>query len=322
MRLVISTLALTSILLTPNCTMDGEEPIDELSADSENQAGVVQTEEAYDNELPSPDRSMADGGDQPVDESTDAIVQQLPEDQQQELSQAQGLPANQEQSQFESNPTPSGSLAETDAAETGAVETTEDGIVTAEDPSVGMDNNVPSLADVAADSRMGAPEAEAPTRSARSKKSRLTQTSSDATLDPNFKYYVVQPGDTLGEIARVVYGSSRRWRELAQVNQLNDQQSIFPGDMLKYNPDATSGAFDQEFSALERQKTVVQAKETLSQIAVRVMGDASYWKLLWRWNETAIPDPHKIQPGQTLDYIAPQTLTSFFSQRKSLVPAH
>ncbi|EFX60475.1 hypothetical protein DAPPUDRAFT_343548 [Daphnia pulex] len=52
------------------------------------------------------------------------------------------------------------------------------------------------------------------------------------------------------------------------------------------------------------------------------MGSSQYWKLLWRWNEGALSNPHRISPGIELRYVKPQDLTAFLTERKNRVPAH
>jgi nucleoid-associated protein YgaU len=48
--------------------------------------------------------------------------------------------------------------------------------------------------------------------------------------------YTVKKGDTLGEIARRTLGSSKRWPELAELNKLDDEDSIPAGTVLKLPP--------------------------------------------------------------------------------------
>ncbi len=51
-----------------------------------------------------------------------------------------------------------------------------------------------------------------------------------------FSSYKVQAGDTLGSIARKIYGTSQRWLELAYINQLGDGSLIFPNELIFYRP--------------------------------------------------------------------------------------
>jgi nucleoid-associated protein YgaU len=49
------------------------------------------------------------------------------------------------------------------------------------------------------------------------------------------RVYVVKPGDTLGKIAKSVYGSPARWRDIFRANKdrLDDPDSIQPGMRLR-----------------------------------------------------------------------------------------
>ena len=44
--------------------------------------------------------------------------------------------------------------------------------------------------------------------------------------------YVVQKGDTLWSIARRTYGDGQRWREIAEVNGINDPSKLRVGQTL------------------------------------------------------------------------------------------
>jgi nucleoid-associated protein YgaU len=48
--------------------------------------------------------------------------------------------------------------------------------------------------------------------------------------------YTVKKGDTLGDIALRTLGTSKRWREIAEINHLDDEDSIPAGTRLKLPP--------------------------------------------------------------------------------------
>jgi nucleoid-associated protein YgaU len=135
-------------------------------------------------------------------------------------------------------------------------------------------------------------------------------------------FYIVQPGDTLGQIATVIYGTSRRWQDLASANSLEANTPIFPGDVLRYPADSASESFESAYKNLPRSKVVVQKGDTLELIAERQLGNKAFWKLVWRWNESIIAEPNRIFEGQSLDYIAAEELTALLSDRKGLKSAH
>ena len=58
------------------------------------------------------------------------------------------------------------------------------------------------------------------------------------------KKYVVKPGDTLGKIAKELYGDGSRWREILEANkeQIKDPNLIRPGwELLIPGLDADEG---------------------------------------------------------------------------------
>jgi nucleoid-associated protein YgaU len=111
--------------------------------------------------------------------------------------------------------------------------------------------------------------------------------------------YIVMPGDTLGKIAKKLLGSTRRWQELAQANNLADPHRLMPGDKIVYS--------GQELAlGIKTKSHVVSKGETLGTIAKKIYGSYTYWPVLWRMNETQVSDPNKILPGMRLSYRADQ----------------
>lgn len=55
------------------------------------------------------------------------------------------------------------------------------------------------------------------------------------TASPSTQTYTVVPGDTLSGIARRLYGSAQRWREIYEANtdQLSNPDLIRPGQVLR-----------------------------------------------------------------------------------------
>lgn len=109
--------------------------------------------------------------------------------------------------------------------------------------------------------------------------------------------YIVRPGDTLSEIAFKVLGTSKRWRELAEFNNLDEPGRIYPGDEIKY-PEEQEG---QIFADAKEQITV-QKGDSLASISKALFGTQKAWKYLWRLNEGVVPNPNQIYAGQVLNY--------------------
>jgi nucleoid-associated protein YgaU len=158
---------------------------------------------------------------------------------------------------------------------------------------------------------------------AKADKNKVRKTSSPrGTEKLSGNFYIVQPGDTLGQIATIIFGTSRRWQDLASANSLDANSPIFPGDVLRYPADSASASFESAYKNLPRSKVVVQKGDTLELIAERQLGNKAFWKLVWRWNESIISKPNQIFEGQNLDYIAAEELTALLSDRKGLNSAH
>lgn len=127
--------------------------------------------------------------------------------------------------------------------------------------------------------------------------------------------YIVQPDDTLGGIAFQVLGTSQRWRELSDLNNISDPTQILPGDIIRYPLTQRSEKFQALYAEMQMETVTVQAGDTLSQIAERVLGRHYYWRTMWRFNADLIPDPNRLEIGQTLRYVDPRKLHSQLSTK-------
>lgn len=114
--------------------------------------------------------------------------------------------------------------------------------------------------------------------------------------------YVVEKGDTLGVIASKIYGSSSRWRELAQNSSLADANRIYPGDLVYYQLDQESQSFAANYENQGRGSVTVRAGDTLMSIAKQVYGTTQAWKSLWRQNDS-IDNPETLQAGMMVYFI-------------------
>jgi nucleoid-associated protein YgaU len=58
----------------------------------------------------------------------------------------------------------------------------------------------------------------------------------EALVEPSFddfQKYVVQPGDSLGKISSKIFGTSSRWKEIAELNTINNPRALRVGMTLK-----------------------------------------------------------------------------------------
>ena len=121
----------------------------------------------------------------------------------------------------------------------------------------------------------------------------LTTTSDE----PSTGSYIVRPGDTLSEIAFKVLGTSKRWKELAEFNNLDQPGRIFPGDEIKYPAEQ-----EEQIFADAKEQVTVQKGDSLASISKALFGTQKAWKYLWRLNEGVVPNPNQIYAGQVLNY--------------------
>ncbi len=319
MKLVTSirTLALTALLFSSSCTSDGTEPVE--TVEEENRI-PTQSDEVVDSELPSPEAASVEAqkAGEAIDSNSSGEVQNLSSDQQMAVDQSANgagqevAPASTAGAETAAAPSESPALPEAAiAAET-----------TPASPVVPAEEVAPAepIAKTSETAAAGPAAAKASAhKSKKSKKSQSSHARKTPSLSGNEKVYVVQPGDTLGSISTMLYGSNKEWKTLANLNGLNDAGLIFPGDALKYTASEASAAFEARYDGLAKVSVTVEKGDTLTKIAARVMGQAQFWKLLWRWNEKTLADPNKIAVGQTLDYVSAQDLVA--ASRATAEPA-
>jgi LysM repeat protein len=133
--------------------------------------------------------------------------------------------------------------------------------------------------------------------------------------DPRATIYTVQPGDTLGLIAKRFLRDDARWPEIFEANRdkLTNPNTIRVGQQLRI--------------PIVLSVHVVRAGETLGSIARLWLGDATRWREIFDLNHDRIQNPnvvrvgqeirvpftptvHVVQPGETLRKIAAQFLGS------------
>jgi nucleoid-associated protein YgaU len=125
----------------------------------------------------------------------------------------------------------------------------------------------------------------------------------EKTVDGDEGEYVVAAGDSLGIISSRIYGTSKKWQELAEANDLKAPFFIFPGDVLKFKV-STPKAKKFVAGVKESLKTVVVEKgDTLAKIAEKIYGDKDAWKKFMVYNRPKIGNPNKIFVGMKLTYL-------------------
>ena len=308
-KLLYRSLLLTLAVSLTACSSSNSESVEDVMDDSsDNQINSpVREPEMIDGEIPSPEIVSAETSAMAASGAAEPAAATGDQSEIDSIIQAEDSAQNQ--------------LAQKPESAPAAV-----AVAPSEQPdSYGMES--PSLATVAAEGEGKAvvsKRSAAKSHHSKSKvKTRRANLEGASPIDASgLKAYIVQPGDTLGRISQILYGTSKRWQNLAQVNKLGNSTAIYPGDVLQYSPDEHSASFEAQWEGLPRKTLTVKQHDTLSNIAAQVMGHKHFWKLLWRWNASVVSDPHRIAPGQSISYVAPQDLTSFYTERKKQVLSH
>ena|GEM_PF-3532228 len=357
LRRISQSLVFSALILATNCTSDGTQSDEDgfEAADAGNQVVEIQKDEVNDSEIPNPEQvaidaaQSAEAAGEAIDSNSPNVIQDLASEQQAgqqgpQLSADSGeddpnayrmnkdqkmatpvSDAEADRPSTDSLPSLSQVVAESDSAV--QQPTAEDAPVKSPKAKSNKSKKSKPTSVAASDSTLDSSAADeyapAKPKKARSHKSnspRAADTSDGEALSGTF--YIVQPGDTLGQISTLIYGTSRRWQDLATANKLSSDSHIFPGDVIRYQGDEASAGFEAKYNGLTRSKIVVQKADTLSLIAERNLGNKAYWKLLWRWNAAIVAKPDQIFEGQSLEFIAPEELSALLSESKGLKSAH
>ncbi len=335
-------LALSALILSSNCTTsDSADTDDELAAaDAGNQVVEVQKDEIKDSEIPDPEQvaveaqQAAEAAGESIDSNSSNAIQDLNAEQQAdqkspELPESHPADASNYQMAEQNKAAQPESDVEPAAAASESLPSLSQVVAESDAPAAATDsgiaqqnsNEMVGVNDAGMDNSSAGMDSEKPAK-ARKNKVRKAARAPRGTENLSGNFYIVQPGDTLGLIATAIYGTSRRWQDLASANNLEASTPIYPGDVLRYPADSDSAYFENAYKNLPRSKVVVQKGDTLELIAERHLGNKAFWKLVWRWNESIISEPNKIFEGQSLDYIAAEELTALLSDRKGLKQAH
>ncbi len=115
--------------------------------------------------------------------------------------------------------------------------------------------------------------------------------------------YVVAAGDSLGIISAKIYGTSKKWQDIAQLNEIKAPYFIFPGDVVKFKV-STAKARNFVSGVKKSMKVVVVEKgDTLAKIAEKVYGSKDAWKKFVVYNRSKISNPNKIFVGMKIAYL-------------------
>lgn len=122
--------------------------------------------------------------------------------------------------------------------------------------------------------------------------------------------HVVASGETLGDISKIHYGTTTRWREIAAANGNLDPTRLKVGQKLQIPPDTRSGSgsarsstnsgatrVSSSSSSSSRDYTIKRG-DTLGEIAQRELGTATRWREIQTMNPGI--NPMRLVVGKTI----------------------
>ena len=77
---------------------------------------------------------------------------------------------------------------------------------------------------------------------------------------------------------------------------------------VKFEKSERTKKFSDVYANSEVRTLIVEKGDTLSSIAMRITGDASFWKSIWVMNKDKISNPNLISAGMSLKYVDPNQL--------------
>ncbi len=117
---------------------------------------------------------------------------------------------------------------------------------------------------------------------------------------------VVQPGQTLSDLAAEYLGSSRRWPELLEANrdQLTTDRDLRAGMELRL-PRSANAPVARNHNApapgnVATRTYTVRDNDNLYRIAASQLGDGNRWRDILKLNSDQINNENEIRPGMTL----------------------
>jgi len=121
-----------------------------------------------------------------------------------------------------------------------------------------------------------------------------------------------KPGDTLSQISERALGTSRRWREILELNsdQLESEHDLRAGMVLRLPRDRgetasstaaqTTTDSDRTTQTPSANQYKIRPGDTLYSIARRTLGDGERWRDIYNNNRQRIPDADRLPVGVTL----------------------
>ncbi len=114
--------------------------------------------------------------------------------------------------------------------------------------------------------------------------------------------HTVASGESLWSIAQKYYGDGSKWNKIYEDNKnsISDPNSIYVGQVLIINEEATGSAATGTSPLAGTNAYVVQSGDTLWKIADKLYGKGWKWRTIYEANKNIIADPESIYVGQVL----------------------
>lgn len=112
---------------------------------------------------------------------------------------------------------------------------------------------------------------------------------------PSAGIHVLQPGDTLQSVSQQHFGTTRRWPEIARLNNITNADRIREGQRLRLPGEETTRPAPKQARATTY---TVKKGDTLSGIASKALGSKRRWRDIQTINN--IQDPTTIAIGDVL----------------------
>lgn len=116
--------------------------------------------------------------------------------------------------------------------------------------------------------------------------------------------YTVKSGETLMMIAFQIYGDYRKWKDLAEMNQVDSTQ-LRSGMTIRYQQPESAFVWNPDGLPY-----LIKMGDTLGTISEDKYGTAAKWRRIYNNNRPLIKDPNLIFAGFTLYYIPERELAS------------
>ena len=128
----------------------------------------------------------------------------------------------------------------------------------------------------------------------------------EGVIQPQFRDYTIQRGDTFESIARRFFGASSRSAAIAAANPLTDPNRLREGQVIRVplDPDNIQGqapeGAEPELPEPEFVEYTVVKRDTLSEIAQHFYGSLRYADVIFNANRDTMSSMNDLQIGQVL----------------------